>query len=128
MTAIEIVALIGAVIVPVKIVTIIWKGQKSWFEIVTKRYWNNTVVTTLLSLLVAVVLLVILLEELTIVQIWACAVFGMALVSLALAPFSKYMLTVEKSWFTETNVLRTGWIAAIVWIALIVWVLYAIFR
>lgn len=128
MTAIEVVALIGAVIVPIKLVTIIWKGQNAWFETVTKRYWNNAVVTTLLSLLAAVVLLYILLKELTIVQIWAAAMFGMALTSLALAPFSKYMLKVEKRWFTETNVLRTGWVAVIVWVAMIAWVIYALFR
>lgn len=126
MTAVGIIALLGAVIVPIKIVMIL-RGQKFWFETVTKRYWSSAAITTVLSLLVAAILLYFLLKELTIVQVWASAVFGMALVSLALAPFSKYMLRVEKEWFTETNVLRTGWVALVVWVALIVWVLYALF-
>lgn len=113
MTAIEIIALIGAIIVPVKIVMLL-KGQKFWFETVTEKYWGNAVTTTILSLLAVAVLLFFLLKELTIIQIWAGAVFGMALTSLGLAPFSKWMLGVEKKWFTETNVLKTGWIALIV--------------
>lgn len=126
MTTIEIIALIGAIIVPVKIIMLL-KGQKFWFETVTEKYWGNAVTTTILSLLAVAVLLFFLLQELTIVQIWAGAVFGMALTSLALAPFSKWMLGVEKKWFTETNVFKTGWVSLIVWIALIVWVLYSLF-
>jgi len=126
MTPIEIMAFIAAVIVPIKIIMIL-KGQKFWFETVTKKYWGDAVVTTILSLLVVVVTLYYLLQELTIIQIWAAALFTMALVSLALAPFSKWMLGVEKKWFTETNVLKTGWVAGLVWLALIVWVLTALF-
>jgi len=126
MTPIEIIALIGAIIVPIKIVMLL-KGQKFWFETVTEKYWGNAITTTILSLLAVAVLLFFLLRELTIIQIWAGAIFGMALTSLALAPFSKWMLGVEKKWFTETNVLKTGWIALIVWIVLIVWVLYSLF-
>lgn len=126
MTPIEIIALIGAIIVPVKIVMLL-KGQKFWFETVTEKYWGNAVTTTILSLLAVAVLLFFLLKELTIIQIWAGAVFGMALTSLGFAPFSKWMLGVEKKWFTETNVLKTGWIALIVWLSLITWVLYSLF-
>lgn len=126
MTPIEIIALIGAIIVPIKIIMLL-KGQNFWFEKVTEKYWGNAVTTTILSLLAVVVLLFFLLQELTIIQIWAGAIFGMALTSLALAPFSKWMLGVEKKWFTETNVLKTGWIALIAWLALIVWVLITLF-
>jgi len=126
MTPIEIIALVGAVIVPIKIIMLI-KGQKYWFEKVTKRFWGNAVSTTIFSLLAVAALLVFLLEELTIIQIWVGAIFGMALTSLALAPFSKWMLGVEKKWFAETNVFRTGWIALIVWLALIIWVLIVLF-
>lgn len=126
MTPIEIIALIGAIIVPIKIIMLL-KGQKFWFEKVTEKYWGNAVTTTILSFLAVVALLFFLLQELTIIQIWAGAIFGMALTSLALAPFSKWMLGVEKKWFTETNVLKTGWIALIVWLALIIWVLIVLF-
>lgn len=126
MTPIEIIALIGAVIVPIKIIMLLI-GQKFWFEKVTEKYWGNSITTTVLSLVVVIVLLIFLLQELTIIQVWAGAVFGMALTSLALAPFSKYMLGVEKKWFTETNVLKTGWVAGLVWVAIVLWVLYSIF-
>lgn len=126
MTPIEIMALIAAIIVPIKLI-MVWRSQKSWFNTVTKRYWGNAIVTTILSLIVVVVTLFYLLQELTIVQIWAATLFAMALISLGLAPFSKYMLNVEKKWFTETNVIKTGWVAAIVWLVLVIWVLYTLF-
>ena len=126
MTPIEIMALIAAIIVPIKIIMLL-RGQKFWFNTVTMRYWGNAIITTILSLIVVIVTLFYLLQELTIVQIWAVTLFAMALISLALAPFSKYMLSVEKKWFTETNVLKTGLVAGIVWTILVIWVLYALF-
>ena len=126
MTPIEIMALIAAIIVPIKIIMLL-RGQKFWFNTVTRRYWGNAIITTILSLIVVIVTLFYLLQELTIVQIWAVTLFAMALISLALAPFSKYMLSVEKKWFTETNVLKTGLVAGIVWTILVIWVLYALF-
>lgn len=126
MTPIEIMALIAAIIVPIKIIMLL-RSQKSWFNTVTRRFWGNAVVTTILSLIVVIVTLYYLLQELTIVQIWAVMLFAMALISLGLAPFSKYMLDVEQKWFTETNVLKIGWFAAIVWLVLIIWVLYTLF-
>jgi hypothetical protein len=127
MSAVKWIALIGAIIVPVKIVMLL-KGQQFWFEKVTKKYWGNATATTILSLIATVVLLIFLLQELTIVQIWAVTLFAMALISLALAPFSKFMLGAEEKWFTETNVFKTGWVPGVVWVALIVWVLIAIFH
>ncbi|MBE9593267.1 MAG: hypothetical protein IMF19_07280 [Proteobacteria bacterium] len=126
MTPIEIMAFIAAIIVPIKIIMLL-RSQKSWFNTVTRRFWGNAVVTTILSLIVVIVTLYYLLQELTIIQIWAVTLFTMALIVLGLAPLSKYMLNVEKKWFTETNVLKTGWVAAIVWLVLIIWVLYALF-
>ena len=126
MTPIEIMAFIAAIIVPVKLI-MVWRSQKSWFNTVTRRFWGNATVTTILSLIVVIVTLYYLLQELTIVQIWTVMLFAMALISLGLAPFSKYMLDVEQKWFTETNVLKIGWFAAIVWLVLIIWVLYTLF-
>jgi hypothetical protein len=126
MTPIEIMAFIAAIIVPIKIIMLL-RSQKSWFNTVTRRFWGNAVVTTILSLIVVIVTLYYLLQELTIIQIWAVMLFAIALISLGLAPFSKYMLDVEQKWFTETNVLKIGWFAAIVWLVLIIWVLYTLF-
>ena len=122
MSSVEWIALIGAIVVPVKIVMLL-KGQEFWFEKVTKKYWGNATVTTWLSLTAVVILLVLLLQEFTIVQIWAVTVFAMALISLALAPFSKYMLGAEERWFTETNVFKTGWVAGVAWGIIVIWVL-----
>jgi len=121
-------ALITAVIVIVKLL-MVRKSQGLWFNTVTSRYWKGSgTVTMLLSLVAASIALVILLQELTIVQIWACLFFSMALVSMALAPFAKYMLEAEKNWFAEENVLKKGWVPLVVWVGFSVWVLIAILR
>jgi len=127
MTPIEIIALIVAVIVPVKLI-ILMKSQKLWFRKVTSNYWvGSGNITMILSFVVAVVSLFFLLQELTIIQVWATMLFSMALISMALAPFSKYMLEVENKWFSETNTIKKGWLATIVWVAISIWVLISLF-
>ena len=127
MNPVEIIALLTALIVPIKLV-ILMRSQKFWFKNVTSNYWvgsGNTIM--ILSFLVSVVSLYFLLQELTIVQIWAALFFSMALISMALAPFSKYLLEAENRWFTETNTVKKGWLSTIVWVAISLWVLIAIF-
>lgn len=127
MSAIELIALITAIITPIKLV-IVLKSQRFWFRKVTKKFWRGSGnKTMLLSYLVAGICLAFLLQEMTIVQIWATALFVMALITAALAPFSKYMLEVEHKWFSETSVVRKGWLAGVVWAAISIWVLYALF-
>ncbi len=127
MSLVEVLALLTAVIVVSK-AAILLKSQRFWYGNVTSRYWKGSGnLTMLLSFVVAAIALAILLQELTIVQIWAVMLFSMALTSMALAPFSKYMLEVEKKWFAETNVLKEGWFAAIIWMTLSIWVLFSIF-
>ena len=127
MNPVEIIALLTALIVPIKLV-ILMRSQKFWFKNVTSNYWVGSGNTTMiLSFLVSVVSLYFLLQELTIVQIWAALFFSMALISMALAPFSKYLLEAENRWFTETNTVKKGWLSTIVWVAISLWVLIAIF-
>lgn len=82
----------------------------------------------LLSFAVAMGALVFLLRELTIIQVWAAVFFGIAITSMALAPFAKYMLEAEDKWFSEPSTLKTGWFPGLVWIALSMWVLIALAR
>ena len=127
MSLVEVLALLTAVIVVLK-TAILLKSQRFWYGNVTSRYWKGSGnLTMFLSFIVAAIALAILLQELTIVQIWAVMLFSMALTSMALAPFSKYMLAVEKKWFAETNTLKKCWFAAIIWMALSIWVLLSIF-
>jgi archaellum biogenesis protein FlaJ (TadC family) len=123
---VEILGFLTAAIVILKIATVM-KSQSFWFGNITSRYWKGSGnLTMILSFAVAAITLAILLQELTIVQIWAAMLFSMALISMGLAPFSKYILEAEKKWFTETNTLKTGWFPAVVWVALSVWVIISI--
>ena len=126
MSLVEALAALNALIVIVKVATVL-KSQRLWYGAVTTRYWHGTGGRALvMSLLVAAVSLAILLRELSIVQIWAATAFAMALTSLALAPFARYMREVEERWFSETNTVKAGWVPAVVWIGLSVWVLVVI--
>lgn len=128
MSLVTMLALITALIVIVKLL-MIRRSQGLWFNTITSRYWKGSgTVTMILSLVAASIALAILLQELTIVQIWACLFFSMALVSMALAPFAKYMLEAEKSWFAKEDVLKKGWVSLIVWVGFSVWVLISIVR
>ena len=45
---------------------------------------------------------------------------------MALAPFSNYLLEVERKWFSETNTLKKGWLSAVIWMGISLWVLVSI--
>ena len=127
MTPIEIIALITALIIPIKLVMLM-KSQRLWFNKVTTKFWGGSGnLTMILAFIVAAVSLFFLLQELTIVQVWATMFFSMALIVMALAPFSKYLLKAEDNWFSETNTIKKGWLATIVWVAISIWVIISIF-
>jgi hypothetical protein len=127
MNPVEIIALLTALIVPVKLI-ILMRSQRFWFKNVTSNYWVGSGNTTMIaSFIVSIASLYFLLQELTIIQVWAALFFSMALISMALAPFSKYLLEVENRWFTETNTVKKGWLSTIVWVAISAWVLIALF-
>ena len=126
MTPVEVIALVTAIVVLGKVVTLL-RSQRRWFSGVTTKFWGGTGTTTMaVAAVVAAATLWFLLEELTIVQIWAAMMFCMAITVMGLAPFSKYLLEAEDKWFSETNTLRKGWLPAIVWVGLSLWVLYAL--
>jgi multisubunit Na+/H+ antiporter MnhG subunit len=126
MTPVEIMALVTALLVLGKVITLL-RSQRLWFSTITTRFWGGTGTTTLVvSAVVAAATLWFLLEELTIVQVWAAMLFCMAITVMALAPFSAYLLEAEDRWFTETRTIHKGWPAAVVWVVLSLWVLYAL--
>ncbi len=127
MTPIEIMALIVVLFAGSKLLLVLIGQQKSWFGTVTKRFWANSTLITLVTLALAAVTLIYLLKELTIVQIFAAALFTMILITMGLAQFSKDMLALEEKWFKGEDMRKKGWFAIIVWLALVVWVLYALF-
>lgn len=122
MTPIEIMALIVATAVLIKLVLMV-ASPKSWKSTVTKRSWANPILTTIVSLVVMVVSLIFLIRELTIIQIFAVMFFAMSLMILSFAPYSKDMLVLEDKMFKN---LKKGWVAGIVWLVLAIWVLYAL--
>jgi len=125
MTPIEIIALIMALFVLIKLI-VVTINPRRWFNKHTSKFWGGNILM-ILAFIVAAISLFFLLQELTIIQIWATMFFSLALIIMGLAPFSKYMVEVERKWFLETNSVKKGWFAAIIWAVISVWVLYALF-
>ena len=124
MTPVETMALLTALVVLGKVITLL-RSQRLWFSTITTRFWGGSGTTTLVvSAVVGAATLWFLLEELTIVQIWAAMLFCMAITVMALGPFSEYLLAAEERWFAEARTLRKGWLAGVVWVGLSLWVLY----
>lgn len=126
MTAIEIMALIVAVFILGKMITV-FINQNAWFDNLTTRFWSNSILVTVTSLIISVVTLYYLLGELTIVQIGAAFLFFGAFTVFGLAQFSKEMLKFEEIMFKDKDMLKKGWLPSIAWTAFGIWIVYALF-
>lgn len=126
MTAIEIMALIVAGLAAIKLV-IVLISPKFWFRTVTKNVYRKPTLTLIISLVIAAVTLLFLLQTLTIVQIFAVMLFLMSLVAMGFAPYAKDMLELGDRILKNRNILKKGWLPAIVWLLLVIWTLSALF-
>ena len=126
MSALEILALLVIILGAIKIL-VISSNSKSWLKVV-KAVYGNPHVTMFVAIIMGVVSLWILLQELTIVQIFACMLFFMSLMVMGFSLFSKEMVGLAEKILAKNNVLRRSWAMMLVWVVLVVWVLWEIVR
>jgi len=127
MTPIEIIALITALFVSIKL-TMMMTGQSFRLKKLVPKFWvDSGILIMILAFIVAGVTLFFLLQELTIVQIWATMFFSVVLIVMGLAPYTKSMREVEIKWHSETGAVKMRWFVSIVWIAISIWVLIELF-
>ncbi|MBU2617177.1 MAG: hypothetical protein KKI07_00665 [Euryarchaeota archaeon] len=126
MTPIEIMALIFAVFVTVKISTVLI-SPKSWMGGFMKKAWSNPTLTALVSLVLAAVALFYLLKELTIVQIFAVMFFLMLLLMISFASYANDMLALGNNMLKEGEIVKKARLTVIIWSILVIWAFYALF-
>ena len=121
MTPIEIIALVFALVVAVKIIVILIKAE-TWMKFV-KFIYSNSVLAQIISLILAGVTLYYLVrvEGLSIVQIFAVFLFISVLMVLSFAVHSKDTIGFANTILKKKKVIRKYWLALIIWIVLIIW-------
>jgi len=123
MTPVEIIALIFAIGIVIKAITVHFIKPKTLNNIV-KKYMTNTMMMSVLCTVLAVVIGYYLLLELTIVQIFASGTFMMMLAALLVAAYPKgYQKLAEE----VTKNMKAAWYPMLVWLGVAIWVLYTLF-
>ncbi len=124
MTTIEIMALIVASLVGIKLLVILI-NPKSWMVVIRTVYAKPTL-TILIALALGAVTLNNLLKELTIVQIFGAILFLMFLMVIGFAVYSKETVTWAERFLEDKSVVKKAWLAIVIWVALVIWVFYAL--
>lgn len=125
MTPVEIMALLLALGVVVKL-AVVSINPKLWIDEVTKKALSNSTLVLLASIVLVGITLPLLLVELSIVQIFAVFLFLAGLMIMSMAPYSVEIIKIGEKMIAEGNVLKKAWLAIVVWLILAVWVLYEI--
>ena len=123
-TPIEIIAALFAILGLIKLVVILI-SRKSWWPI-TKGVYGNPHVSGIVFLVLAAIVLFYLLQELTIVQIIATAVFVSLLMGVGFMSYSKETLALAKK-VIDKGFSGWMWLYIIIWLILLLWVFYEIF-
>jgi hypothetical protein len=124
MTPIEIIALIFAIAILLKLVLFFWVFKPAMVKNIVEKMFKKTILLTVCFLILAAVLLGLLLQELNIFQIVTASLFGMLVFGLTLVMYPKsYMKLVDD--VIEHK--KKAWLPWLVFVLLAVWVLIATF-
>ncbi|MBS3073853.1 hypothetical protein J4447_00175 [Candidatus Pacearchaeota archaeon] len=120
LTLIEIMALIVALLVVVKIIFVIF-SPISWLSF-SRKFYSAPKLISLLSLVLAAVVLYFLLFEVSITQIFAVMAFLALLIMSGAAFFAKEVIKIKESLLTKEYA-RKYWWYILIWLLLAVWAL-----
>lgn len=123
MTSIEILALIFAVLVLVKLIVILIR-PKAWGKFVAV-VWSKAGLTMLVCLVLAVITGYYVLNNLSIVEVGAVMLFTSTLMAVAWGPYSKLLLKMKEE-VLKPGAVQKSWLPIIIWLVLGVWILYSI--
>jgi hypothetical protein len=126
MTAIEILAVIFAALVLVKLL-FVTVNPKLWMK-GAGSIGNAYIFSTLAYVLLAVIVGYIIFKSLSIVQVAAVMLFTTVLIGLTMVPYLDKLLALgEEIVGTRTGMFRKSWLAIVIWIGIAVWTLYTVF-
>jgi hypothetical protein len=121
-TPVELIALIVAVGIIVKLVMFLFVGGKRWAGLVEKVYGGKTGLLSVVYLVLALVVLKYLLLELSVVQIVAAMAFCGLLMGMVFAAYGKYTIAFAKK-VLDRPLPGWVWVSSLIWLVLAGWVL-----
>jgi hypothetical protein len=123
MTPVEIIALIFALVVLLKMVLLLFIKPDAMLKLAEKMFKRKGFMIALFLVLI-VVLGAFLLGEMSIVQIMAAGLFGIFVYALIFALYPEEYLKLVKATMHQK---KKAWLYFVVWVVLALWVLYALF-
>lgn len=126
MNAIEIMALIVALLTIIKILTIVWK-PKAWMDNVVKKVHINSGVSLVAGIIIAGISLYYLLQSMTIIHIFAVLLFFAGLMLITVSSYTKEIVGLADKLLKDKNSIKKAWLSLLIWLILAVWVLYVLF-
>ena len=123
MNAINVIALIFAVLVVIKIL-FVSINRRFWFENVTKKVYSFKGMGWIFAIL-SVVIFYYLIQSLSIVQIFAVMCFGSLLTAIAFLSYGKDLMDAAKVTVAK-GLSEWQWMITLVWLALSIIVLYEV--
>ncbi|MEX0920117.1 MAG: hypothetical protein WDZ69_00870 [Candidatus Pacearchaeota archaeon] len=125
-TPVEIIALVFAVIVALKLIVLSIRPM-AWYDSVAKKFLGHNELKTVFSVILGAIILYYLLTELTIVQVFAAFAFVWVLMVIWFQTYSKEIGVFVKKAYQDKNMIKRNWLSLIIWAALVVWVLWVLF-
>lgn len=120
MNSIEIISLVFAIVVLVKIIYVVF-GNTEALMVLMRRFYQNRILPSVFLLILLAVVGGFLLSELGIVQIFAAALFGMLLYGLVLVQYPKELIAFAESVLEHKSKALLPWTLFVI---LASWVLY----
>lgn len=125
MNALELFAVIFAVLILVKLIVVLINPQVWMDKVVTPIYGNPTLFMIIFVIL-AVVVGYYLLPFVSVVEVGAVGLFIALLAGIGILPYSKSLLPKMKEEVIRMGVSR-AWLSITIWLVISLWILYSVF-
>jgi len=122
MTSIEILALIFALLILIKLL-VISVNPKKWIGF-SKKILNNKAPVYIIYVILTVIVGYIVLSTVPATEIGAVTLFISLLIALSFLPYAKKLNVFSEDLIV--GIIKKSWLPIIIWLALAVWILYAV--
>ncbi|NQU82837.1 MAG: hypothetical protein HQ539_02710 [Parcubacteria group bacterium] len=122
MSSIEILALILALFILVKLITISFSPKK-WIGF-SRAILKSSPLVYIIYLALTVLVGWIVLSKFSIVEVGAITLFVSLLISLSFLPYAKKLIVLSED--LMNGVIKKSWLVILIWTVLAVWIIYAV--
>ncbi len=124
MTPIEIIAVIFAILILVKII-VVFIRPKAWIRF-AETITRNHLIITLVYIILAIILGYYVFSVFSVVTVFVIAIFGILLMAIGLIPYFESIIKTTKK-MTREKILQSFWLSLLIWLIFAIWVLYVVF-